>query len=58
MPRTYVFGSQSLPNPDVEVLRSKGIHVAIVPNSGHDMMGDNPEGFSDAVSSAIHGEMR
>ena len=57
MPRTYVFGSKSLPNPDVEVLRSQGIYVAIVPNSGHDMMGDNPEGFSDAVSSAIHGEM-
>ena len=58
LPRTYVFGSESLPDPDVVALRNDGVHVAIVPNSGHDMMGDNPEGFSDTVSSAITREMR
>ena len=54
IPTSYIFGSDSLPDPDEAALRDQGIHVAVVPNSGHDMMGDNPEGFSSTVSSTIH----
>jgi len=54
IPITYIFGSDSLPDPDEAALRDQGIQVAVVPNSGHDMMGDNPEGFSSTVASAIH----
>lgn len=56
MPRTYLFGSESLPNPDVAALRNAGVHVAIVPDAGHDMMGDNARGFSDTVASMIHAD--
>ncbi|MCK5828544.1 alpha/beta hydrolase [Candidatus Bipolaricaulota bacterium] len=56
MPKAYLFGSESLPDPDVAALANAGIHVAVVPNSGHDMMGDNPEGFADTVASVIHAD--
>jgi pimeloyl-ACP methyl ester carboxylesterase len=53
VPKTYVFGEQTLPDPDVEHLREAGIHVRVVPASGHDMMFDNPGGFAEVVSDAI-----
>ena len=51
--RTYVFGSHTLPDPDERILRDHGIDVRIVPAAGHDMMGDNPDGFARAVADAI-----
>jgi pimeloyl-ACP methyl ester carboxylesterase len=49
MPRAFIFGKYSLPDPDVEYLRSCGINVLIVPKAGHAMMHDNPEGFATAL---------
>ncbi len=51
--RTYVFGERTLPDPDERILRERGIDIRVVPNAGHDMMGDNPEGFACAVGDAI-----
>jgi len=53
IPRTYIFGEMTLPDPDEEILRSHDIDVRIVPNAGHDMMSDNPDGFALAIADAI-----
>lgn len=53
MPRTFIFGEQTLPDPDERVLREQGINVRIVANAGHDMMGGNPEGFARAIADSI-----
>ena len=53
LPRTFLFGEENLPDPDVGPLLADGVEVHVIPNSGHDMMGDNPDGFADAVADAI-----
>jgi len=53
LPRTYLFGEHTLPDPDVDRLRKSGIDVRVVPAAGHDMMADNPDGFAAAVAAAI-----
>jgi pimeloyl-ACP methyl ester carboxylesterase len=64
IPRTYLFGSRSLDEyeEDRELytrLEAYGIRVDVVPNAGHGMMKDNPEGFANAISKAINlAEMR
>jgi pimeloyl-ACP methyl ester carboxylesterase len=52
-PRTYLFGQRTLPDPDEQILRDHGIDVRIIAEAGHDMMGDNVEGFACAVANAI-----
>ena len=54
IPRTYIFGEKTLPDPDEEILRSCDIAVPIVANAGHAMMSDNPDGFALAIAGAIH----
>jgi pimeloyl-ACP methyl ester carboxylesterase len=49
IPRAFIFGQNSLPDPDVERLSAQGIQVLIVQNAGHGMMHDNPEGFGKAL---------
>jgi len=53
MPKAYVFGSETLPDPDETSLREAGIHVAIVPESGHDMMADNAHGFCETIRTVL-----
>jgi pimeloyl-ACP methyl ester carboxylesterase len=53
MPRSYLFGERSLPDPDTEQLPAKGIPVLIVPDAGHGMMWDNPVGFATALKHAL-----
>jgi len=53
MPRTFIFGEQTLPDPDEQLLREKDIDVLIVPGAGHDMMGGNPDGFACAIADAL-----
>jgi len=50
IPKTYVFGERTLPDPDVERLRDAGVDVRIVPAAGHDMMSDNPDAFAEAIA--------
>jgi pimeloyl-ACP methyl ester carboxylesterase len=54
IPRAFIFGQNSLPDPDVEGLKSQGIQVLIVPNAGHGMMHDNPEGFGQALMQSFY----
>jgi pimeloyl-ACP methyl ester carboxylesterase len=49
MPRLFLFGECSLPDDDLEVLPVHGIETAIVPQAGHGMMVENPDGFASAI---------
>jgi pimeloyl-ACP methyl ester carboxylesterase len=53
IPRSFLFGEYSLPDPDVKNLQAKGINVLIVPQAGHGMMDDNPRGFGSALVQAF-----
>lgn len=53
IPKTFLFGERSLPDPDVEFLSGHGVNVAVVADAGHHMMIDNPDGFAAVVASAL-----
>jgi pimeloyl-ACP methyl ester carboxylesterase len=53
IPRTYVFGARSLPDPLEEVLRTRGVPMAVVPDVGHGMMDTNPEGVARVVAETL-----
>lgn len=50
MPRTYLIGADSLPNPDQDELPRHGIQVLVVPRAGHSMAWENPEGVASAIA--------
>jgi pimeloyl-ACP methyl ester carboxylesterase len=58
IPRAYIFGEQSLPDPwarDLwDALASEGIQVLSVPNAGHGMAWDNPSGVAEALNTALN----
>ena len=58
VPCAYVYGQRSVPanpesaSPDApypDYLTREGIRVFVVPNAGHNMVWDNPNGFANAV---------
>ena len=53
MPRTFVHGEHGEPLVGADQLRSAGIRVLTVPNAGHMMMDDNPEGYLAALVEAL-----
>jgi len=53
IPRSFIFGEHSLPDPDVDNLQKSNISVFIVPRAGHGMMDENPEGFERALLEAF-----
>lgn len=59
IPRAFLVGERSLGNgpapdvPDPGMLAAAGIEVGIVPEAGHAMMHDNPEGFARALLAAL-----
>lgn len=52
-PRTFIFGQRTLPSPDWDALASRGVQVLAVPNAGHLMVWDNPQGVAEALDSAL-----
>jgi pimeloyl-ACP methyl ester carboxylesterase len=52
MPRTFLFAERTLPHPDTRRLPTHGVRVHVLPNAGHDMMLDHPEGFAVSVADA------
>jgi len=50
VPRVFVFGDRTLPDPDADRLPGAGIDVRIVRNAGHDMMNDNPAVFAEILT--------
>lgn len=53
IPRAFIFGERSLPDPDADFLAGQGVKVLIVPEAGHAMMDDNPSGFARAIGEAL-----
>ncbi|MGW1712594.1 alpha/beta fold hydrolase [Streptomyces sp. NPDC002156] len=51
--RVLVVGARSRPYEDEEVMRAAGIPVIGVPDAGHDMMHENPQGFADAIARSL-----
>lgn len=52
--KSYIFGARSLPDPDFDLLSDQqGIDVLLVPEAGHSMAWENPEGLATAIGSAI-----
>lgn len=52
MPRTYVFGERTLPHRHRAMMDDAGVAVAIVPDAGHGMVGENPAAFAQIVARA------
>ncbi len=54
MPRWYLWGELSDPEPDLERdLAARGVHLKVVPQTGHAMGLQNPEGFARSVAEAV-----
>lgn len=53
IPRTVIFGANSLPDPDTELLPQIGVTVRVVSNAGHTMMLENPSRFAEVVRDAL-----
>lgn len=49
MPRTVIFGEESLPDEDTQRLSQLGINVCVVPQAGHAMACQNPAGLAKAL---------
>lgn len=49
----FIFGEQSLPDPDAAELRRHQISVEIVPAAGHSMAWENPRGLAAAISRCL-----
>jgi len=48
-PKAYVFGEQSLPDPDQERLAAAGVAVLVVPGATHAMAVERPDDFARLV---------
>ncbi|MFF1508553.1 alpha/beta fold hydrolase [Streptomyces sp. NPDC058326] len=53
VPRTFLVGEFSLPDPDAEKARGFGIPVIEIPGAGHNLMLDNADGFATALARAL-----
>ena len=53
IPRAYLFGAESLPDPDWEELPRHGVLVSSIPDSGHDMPNNNPGGLAETIAAAL-----
>lgn len=54
VPKTFIFGHLSLPDPDLTALENENINIEIVPDSGHSMAWDNASGLAAAILSGIY----
>ncbi|MFD4245591.1 alpha/beta fold hydrolase [Streptomyces sp. NPDC058525] len=53
VPRSFLLLEADAPLPGAEALEAAGVHVVSVPDCGHNIMLDNPEGFARAVAAAL-----
>ena len=52
-PKYFIFGQQTLPDPDFEKLQERGVKIEVVPNAGHSMAWENPEGLAQAIRNCL-----
>ncbi|MFF5444578.1 alpha/beta fold hydrolase [Streptomyces sp. NPDC012888] len=53
VPRTFLLPAADAPLAGAEELRAAGVRVVAVPDCGHNIMLDNPEGFAEATARAL-----
>ncbi|MER0242193.1 alpha/beta hydrolase [Streptomyces sp. HSW2009] len=53
VPRGFLRPAADGPLPGAEALVAAGVHLASVPDCGHNIMLDNPEGFARATAAAL-----
>ncbi|GHB40489.1 alpha/beta hydrolase [Streptomyces cirratus] len=53
IPRTYLLPEADGPLPGAEELKAAGVAVVPVPDCGHNIMLDNPDGFARATAGAL-----
>ncbi|MCX5179271.1 alpha/beta fold hydrolase [Streptomyces virginiae] len=53
IPRTYLLPEADGPLPGADALEASGVAVVSVPDCGHNIMLDNPEGFARAIAAAL-----
>ncbi|MGW3322937.1 alpha/beta fold hydrolase [Streptomyces virginiae] len=53
IPRTYLLPEADGPLPGADALEASGVAVVSVPDCGHNIMLDNPEGFARATAEAL-----
>ena len=53
LPRTFIFGANSLPSADMDVLPVHGIRVCVIPYAGHSMALENPGALADTIAFAM-----
>ncbi|GHA89645.1 alpha/beta fold hydrolase [Streptomyces termitum] len=53
LPRVFLVGEESLPDPAAEKAAAMGVPVLVVPAAGHNLMLDNPDGFARALATAL-----
>ncbi|HBC90015.1 MAG TPA: alpha/beta hydrolase, partial [Lactococcus sp.] len=47
------FGEKSLPDADFEKLKEHGVKIEVVPNAGHSMAWENPNGFAQVIKRCL-----
>ena len=52
-PKTFIYGENSLPDSDMQVLIDNNVHVEVVKNAGHSMAWENPEGLARAILNGL-----
>ncbi|MBF0935108.1 MAG: alpha/beta hydrolase, partial [Abiotrophia defectiva] len=52
-PKYFIFGEQTLPDPDFEKLQEQGVKIEVVPKAGHSMAWENPEGLAQAIRKCL-----
>lgn len=53
MPLAYLVGERSRPNPAWDELPERGIRIIDMPDAGHSMVRDNPDGMARAIAQAL-----
>lgn len=53
IPKYFIFGEKSLPDADFEKLNEHGVKIEVVPNAGHSMAWENPEGLAQAIKKCL-----
>ncbi len=52
-PKTFIFGENSLPDPEMQVLKDHGLHIEVVRFAGHSMAWENPRGLATAIKNGM-----
>ena len=50
VPRCYVFGADTLPDPDADELPRHGVAAPVLPDCGHNMAWQNPDALAGALA--------